>query len=217
MDEIKLKNALDVYDLFVVQELKKKFPSVDIDNRWVYIPADLSLSYASEKFGQKLFPMYSVFRSTPPVKNVAGSLAAFRNAYNLSPDKSIYQLLVDLTYHIEFWSRSMFDMNQSVMDWYRFEKDATLSFDFSKIGLPELNEKMPTILTMESPADNSSISDIYNIGRYYRYTYSFTMTCLIFDVICEIPLKEIVLGLYDMTPDEVNKLFEETIEVPNVG
>ncbi|MGA2434107.1 MAG: hypothetical protein ABSG25_02355 [Bryobacteraceae bacterium] len=179
------KTVLDLYDVKMIQELKKRFYSVPTEH-FILIPSDLALSYASEKFGQALFPMYSIFRPGPPVKNSVASLAAYRQSYNLTPEKSIYQLLVDLTYQVDFWSRDMFEMNKSVLDWFRFEKNPHLSFSFAEVGLPEFQQPLDTVLKMDEPQDNSAIDDIYNIGRYYRYTYTFTMTCLIFDIIKEI-------------------------------
>jgi hypothetical protein len=208
---VSITNTLTLYDIYVMEALKTKFTSVDVENKWVYIPADLALSYASEKFGQALFPMYTVFRAGPPIKNLHASLASFRNDYNLSGNTSMQQLLVDVVYNIDFWSRDMLDMNESVLDYFDFAKDNYLPFDFTKVGLTELTENMECPIKLEDPVDNSAIDDIYNIGRYFRYTYSFKMTALIFDIVDEIELKELVLGLYQNDITEINKLFETTI------
>lgn len=210
---VTIRNCLDLYDTTIIDALKTKFVTVDVGNRWVICPADLNLHYSVEKFDQRLFPMYSVFRTLPPIKNEAGSRAAYRDDYNLDETMSMKQILIDLNYQVDFWSRSMFEVNQSVIDWFRFTKDPQLTFDFREVGITQLTENMECPIVFEDPQDVSAIDDIYNIGRYFRYSYSFKMTALLFDLVEEVKLDKIVLGLYQDDDEEIHKLFEKEIDV----
>lgn len=200
-----ITNCLDLYDLFVITELQKRFTAV-ADCKWLYAPSDLAIRIGKEKFDEHLFPMYSVFRSEPAVKTEEGSLANYRNRYTLADDTSMFFLNVTLEYQIDFWSKKMHEINKSNIDYYKFQTNRILEFDFSDVGLDEYSEPFQAEILFEEPAANHSIDDMFNTGRYFRYTYTITMNAILFDVNTEVPFTQIVLGLYEEDID--HKIFE---------
>lgn len=207
-------NALDFYDQTVVKKLQSKFNTVK-DTKWIVAPSDLAIRLAKEQYGtDRIFPLYSVFRIQPPLPVESTSLVNYRNEFLINNNQSIKQLMVGLEYQLDFWSKRMFDMNMSVIDYYKFKVDSTFIYDdFEDLGINELVESYQTPVFLDDPEDNSSIDDIYNTGRYFRYTYVFRIWGFIFDIIDKIELKEFVLGVYHTEDDPNNLLFEKEIVI----
>jgi len=209
-----ISNALDLYDQTILIPLKEKFNSIT-DINWIFTPPDLAIRHAKEQFNSdEIFPMYSVFRNEPPVKADIGSFAGMRLNYNLNEDQSMRQVMVTLKYQVDFWCANMFQLNKSFMDFIRFRVYPTVYFDFGLVGIEGPNvDHVDVPVYFEEAEDVSAIEEMYDIGRYFRYTYNFKMNVLVFDLDQEYKYDTIVFGIYNTTADAQNLLYEKEFPV----
>jgi len=205
-------NCIEIYDFYVLQALEKKLNLVP-DARFLYSPPELSIRLAYEQFGEIIFPLYSVFRSDPADKVSEGSYSTYRVPYMLSEEKSINQIMIGLKYDINFWAKNMFDMNKANKNYLNFQKDKTLKFNFSEIGLPELSDDMEVEIHLDKITSNHGIEKMFDIGRYFRWTYSLEIIGLEFDINKEVRFNKVIYGLYSENLNNEIMEFEEDIDV----
>jgi hypothetical protein len=194
---MEINTSLEIYDSRVITALKQRFYSVPEPN-WNYAPPDLAFRMAYDKFGDDIIPLYNVFRiDVPQLADERYSLGGFTIPITTEDKtKSIEMIKVFLKYQIDFFSNSMYDMNMSIMDFFRFKKNRQLVFNFDDIGLA--GEDYPSEVIFEDPEDQSGINDdkVYQIGRYFRYTYILTLDAVLFDISTEVQTEQIVFDLY---------------------
>lgn len=209
---MKANNAMEIYDFYVIRELQKKLNLVPNAN-FIFAPPELALRLAYEEFGEIIFPLYSIFRSDPVERATDGSYATFRIPYILNQEKSINQVLVQLKYSIDFWGKTMFDMNKANKNYLNFQKDKSLLFNFSEIGLPELSDDVSVEINLDKIVSNHGIENAFNIGRYFRWSYGLNLIGLELDINQEVEFNEVVFGLYSDNFNTKNLEFEEEIEI----
>ncbi len=206
-----INTALEIYDSKIITMLKQRFASVP-NVMWNYSPPDLAFVKASEKYGDEFLPLYSAFRiDVPQIADERSSLGNFTIPMRTSTKtKTIEYFKVFLRYQLDFYSLALYDMNLSIMDFYRFKKNRMITFDFSDIGLP--GDDFNSEVIFEDPEEASNINDDkeYEIGRYYRYTYGFTLEAVLFDITTEVETEQIVFDMYSPTKDVVTKVANVT-------
>jgi len=198
-------NCLDLYDIKITEELQKKFTGIENTN-WQYFPTDLETIFTKAKsnLGDSIFPLYNVFRlGVADRQEGITSIQNYRRDYILSDEKSINYLNCTLRYQIDFFSSKMKYMNLSNIDWYKFQTDAELEFDFQNVGLDlgvdaNGNQCKYSVQTIfEDIADNSDLGGIFNLGRFYRYTYTILCEVLIFNIVDNFTYDTIVFNIYN--------------------
>lgn len=208
-----INNALDLYDLTVNDALDVHFKSISGVN-WMYCPTDYVIPKAKERLGERIFPLYSVFRSTPALPAENSSLVNYGRAYQLGDNKSMNQLMVSLEYQLDFWCKTTQELNKSNIDWLKFRGNSQLQFDFSGLDLEELEDQdlYEVGINFEDATDNHFTDEIYDAGRYFRYTYIFTMSnALVFDINAEFPYTKIIISVYHTLLDEQNLILQKQI------
>jgi len=200
-----ITNVLDFYDQSVLGELKKHFTSVQ-NTKWLITPSDIAFPMSKKEFGQVIFPLYTVWRTGPANKTPTGSLAAMSVDFKLGNGQAINFLNVGLKYQIDFYSRSMYEVNLSNSDHLKFQCNSKLYFDLTQVGVRNQPLYEVPVKHFDS-VDNSSFSDYFNVGRYFRY-----IDAIYFDLIEGVVCKEIIFGLYNVEKIDSNKLGEITID-----
>jgi hypothetical protein len=201
-----INNALDLYDLYIPYLLKQKLSSV-VDAKFIYCPSDLCFSYAAEKFGETIFPLYSVFRNDPIQISEQGSLANYRKSYLLSASESINFLNISLDYQIDFFSNDAMVMNLMNIDyWKKLRRDPNLVFNFKEIGIEDVKFQT-TLLFPSDIQSNNNITDMFKIGRFFRYTFGVRINALMFDINAEVEAEKFIFSIYETR--DVNTLIHE--------
>ncbi|MGE5863222.1 MAG: hypothetical protein ACM31H_05565 [Nitrososphaerales archaeon] len=177
-----IKTCLELYDFSLISELKKKFVSV-LNTKWVFAPPDLHFRNAKEELGRDIFPMFGIWRPDPPLRfSQITDVSNYRNELPLSDEFVMEYINKLLTYQIDFYSTSMYDMNQMIMDTFKWEREPYLEFDFTELNL-NLTEPFKLLITLEEPTSNDdAVREMYEKGRYFRYTIIFHMLALLFEV-----------------------------------
>lgn len=212
-DTVIIDNALTLYDNTIIKPLRElRFVSVP-NARWIFGPSDIALRLAKDAYGEEIFPLYSVFRSDPSIEADNHSLPNYRKYISINNNQEIHPLLVNLVYQVDFWSRDMYEMNKSNIDWFNFKKDRLLPFDFTKLGLTQLTGDYTAHVRFDDPVSDGTLSEMYDVGRYFRYTYTVILETLIFDILEAVEFKTLCFGVYSPNVSDNNKYFEEIYDV----
>jgi hypothetical protein len=208
---MKIQTPLDLYDVYVVSELQKKHTAITNAN-WLYAPAstDVGFRYAETVFGKnKFFPIYFVFRHEPANKTEDITAPAKFNVKFLVGDnkRNINVINTKLSYQIDFYSNNMYDINNFNMDYFRFQRERFLEFDFSEVSL---NFKNKFEVQFEEVEANHTIEEQFTVGRYFRYTYKINLIVPLFDITPGIEIDRVILGVYQTNTDPQNQLFSQT-------
>jgi hypothetical protein len=194
---MKVETPLELYDYYVVNELKKKHNSFNAN--WIFAPAqqEIGFRYAAEAFGKnKIFPIFFVFRGEPAKSHENTSAAKYAVMFNLDDKRAISTISTMITYQIDFYSNTMFDMNKFNLDFFRFQKSRFIEFDFSDIGVNYKNQHETMFEDIEA---NHTTEDMFNVGRYFHYVYRINLVVPLFDVSVEVPIDKITIGVYTQT------------------
>lgn len=169
--------------------------------RWIFCPVDLAFSFAKEKFGDKIFPLYVLSRTEPFTKSDFASSANFRKEYTLNADQSVKALHIDLPYQIDFFANNYNQMNLSNIDYYKsLERNPQFTFNYTEIGLDD--DYQCAMNFPSPPSANSNINNMYDNGRYFRYTYPVNLQILYFDIITNVTYTEIEFTIYEKRYEE---------------
>ena len=209
----KIDDCLALYDLYVVEELKKKHTAV-AGAKWLFAPADeIGFRLAKQVYKeQKMFPIYFVYRNAPAViASGVSSFSAFtQNIYmedNEGGMNNTKAIMVYLKYQVDFYSNYMFDMNKFNTDYFKFHRAKTISFDFSEVGLKYQNQQE---VLFEDIEENNNLDEEFQTGRYFHYIYRFNLLVPLFDDIhVELPLDKFVISLYN----ETDMVYQNTTKV----
>ena len=181
------------------------------DANFIFCPVDLAFSFAKEKFGDKIFPLYVLSRFDPFIKYEHGSSANFRSEYTLSADQSIKALHIEMSYQLDFFANNMNYMNLSNIDYYKsLEKNPQITFDFFPAGLDD--DYQAALSFPSDPVGNNNINNMFNSGRYFRYTYPFNLQTLYFDIIENVTFTELEFTIYENRYEEEKLLKTIIIE-----
>ncbi len=203
-----INNVIDFYDVYITQKLKDKMNTVNAN--WIFCPVDLAFSFAKEKFGQDIFPLYTVFRNDPFTEAPEGSISNFRRDYTLDAETSVKFLNISLNYQIDFFSNNMNMMNSSNIDYYKkLRRNPKIDFNFEELDLDYDFESQ--IRFSDEPISNNNINNMFNNGRYFRYTYNITSFALYFDITEEVTYTSFIFSIYEQRLDTLNLLKEMII------
>ena len=181
------------------------------DANFIFCPIDLAFSFAKEKFGGNIFPLYVLSRIDPFHKFEHASPANFRKEYVVSNEQSIKFLHIELNYQLDFFANNMNYMNLSNIDYYKsLDRNPQIEIDYTQLGLDDTYEAKLSFPS--EPSGNSNINNMYNNGRYFRYTYPFNLQTLYFDIVENVTFTEIEFTIYEKRYDEEQLL--KTISIP---
>lgn len=192
-----INTSLEIADSQIITKLKERFASIPTAN-WNFAPPDLAFRFAADKFGDTILPLYNVFRiGAPQNADERYNIGGFTLPYRVGRDTTLNVFKSFIKYQVDFYTNSLYDINQSVMDFYRFKKQRELTFSFDDFGLP--GETYPSQVFFEDPEDASGIDDdkLYSEGRYFRYTYVITLDFPLFDINKEVVAESIVIDMYE--------------------
>jgi hypothetical protein len=207
---LKITNVLDLYDLYITSQIKEKHASVE-NAHFIYAPPEreIGFRYASEKFGKNLiFPIFFIFRSTPAKRYEKTSAVAYNLNLNLDGKRGFQAISVQIQYQVDFFSNSMYDLNKVNVEYFKFNRDPHINFDFSDISVNFKNQ-FPVNFEGDMEA-NHTIDEMFTIGRFFRYSYRINLTVPIFDVSTEVPLEKIKFTIFDIKLE--NQIYTETLE-----
>ena len=138
-----IQTPLEIYDMMVKDEIKKKHPGIQEAN-FLFAPPERENGFriAEEKFGKTLFPIYFIFRNEPAVPtetdtSVSKFLLKIANSDN---ETSVDTINCFLHYQVDFYSNSMFDMNLMNYEYFKFMRSRFLEFDFEPYGIDFKNK-----------------------------------------------------------------------------
>lgn len=188
---------LEIYDTYIIDELKKKHDKIT-NLKWFYGPPSREIGFklAQDKLAvKKLLPIIFVFRDTPANKTDADtSVMKYARSQQIENDRTINVINVKLTYQIDLLSTNMFDMNKFNLEFFNFQKNRNVEFDFSELGLDFKNQY--EVMFEEIEAENS-IDEMFEIGRYYRYTYRISLMLPLFELSEAITCNKVIMSVYN--------------------
>ena len=205
---MKIETALDLYDLYVTEQISKKLKLVDTA-KFINCPTDLVFRFAKEKLKtDEIFPLYSIFRNDPFIESDISSVATYRKDYILDNTKSINYINGTISYQIDFYSNSMIDMNKANIDYYNFRKDAWLEFDFTNLGI---DCKFTPEVQFTPIEANNNITDMFQTGRYFRYTFGINLYVMVFNINKEVQFDKFIFSIYEKNYSNLVYKFEKDI------
>jgi hypothetical protein len=197
-------------DIQLRSKLQERLVMVPNAN-FIFCPVDLAFSFAKEKFGNIIFPLYVLSRFNPFIKYEHASSANFRQEYTLSAEQSVKPLHIQLGYQLDFFANNMNYMNLSNIDYYEsLEKNPQFEFDFFPVGVDD--EYQAALSFPSDPIGDNNINNMFNNGRYFRYTYPFDLQTLYFNIIENVTYTELEFTIYEKRYDEEELLRTITIE-----
>jgi hypothetical protein len=102
-------------------------------------------------------------------------------------------------------------MNLSNIDYYEsLEKNPQFEFDFFPVGVDD--EYQAALSFPSDPIGDNNINNMFNNGRYFRYTYPFDLQTLYFNIIENVTYTELEFTIYEKRYDEEELLRTITIE-----
>lgn len=195
-----IETPIDLYDILILQQIKLKHTSLD-STRFIFAPPTVEQGFrlAKTKFGQKIFPLLFVYRDTPAKPaDEHFSPAKYAKSYYLDDDgvkgRKISVVNSYLNYKIAFYSNNMYDMNKFNMDFFRFQKNRMVEFDYSYL---DINEKNTQEVMFESIEGENTIDRMNEIGLYFNWNYGIKIFVPLFDISNVNIATDIVLEVYE--------------------
>lgn len=194
---IRINTILELYDLYILEEIKKKHYFDKLKN-YLYAPPEKETGWRllkenlakTKTLEDSIMPALFIFRYNPPIpadENYSPSKYAFVH-------ENLRIVDVYLEYTISFYSDNMYDMNEFVMTYYEFQRDRKVYFDFTEYGL---EYKQYVEVMFEDLSYSNTIEQMYDVGLYFRYDYTFKILCPLFIIKQPIYIDRIVLSIYN--------------------
>ncbi len=204
MANIRVNSVLELYDLFIIDNLKKKHNF----ERFIYAPPERDTGFrrAIETYGDKFFPIIFVFRDEPPYPadyNYSPAKYLERYLFETGNNKYVNVLNLFIKYNINFYSKNMYDMNKFALEFYKFQKDRYVEYDFTSLGL-DFKQKFEVIF--DNLSSMNTISEMFEIGLFFRYTYSITLFVPVFDLSSSVEVESIYVTLYDQDNNKIEEV-----------
>ena len=192
---MEVDNCVDFYDLMITNIIQEKFNNSFMNPKFQYGPSQYAFSAAKENWGDKIFPLYNIFRNDPP--QATSDYTSYANQfyeYRINDNEFINHLLLDFVFDIDFFSDNMFDMNKSLIDYYKFKSNVGLKINLNDIGISTDYEFEARL---DPPEANHNIDQMLESGLFFRYTYKMTCKLLILTKIQPIKITKINFSLVD--------------------
>jgi hypothetical protein len=207
---MQIKTAFDVYDYYVLSELKKKHGSFQAN--WTFAPPELAFRFAKTEFGENIFPLINIFYSEDP--KLVSDMSNVANFY-LDLDASMTDELVHfngmtvrISFQVDLFTNNKEEANLFFQDYFKFHAKNFMEFKMDDLGIPESTKKYEVIF--EELADNSNLDQMFEQTMYFRHSYVFHLNVLMMDVKTPFELESIDVTVYNSQIDDAAILYQES-------
>jgi hypothetical protein len=196
---LRIKTCLELYDLYVFDNIKKLISEKIDECKYIYAPdtKDIGFRYLQQRYGtQRIFPSVFVFRDSPPsIADEEYSSVKYAIEFSEASSKlSFRNVNIYLDYNVSFVSDDVYDMNAFAIWYYNFRSYRKIRIDFNELGIDFKNDFEVFLDNLEF---ENTIDNMFEEGLYFKYYFTFSVLFPLFDVKEEITYDKVVLSLYN--------------------
>ncbi|HEC63944.1 MAG TPA: hypothetical protein ENI23_01475 [bacterium] len=191
----------------------------DGEFNFTYFPFEEAFRVVREQNLDDIHPWINIYRRSPPVVNKyieqSYTFGRFPVTWIDNIDDETEEIVSKqevkwvptlLTYQLDVMSNVMSDLNSFFIKLSGIERSPVINFNLEPLGFP--NDSVSFYFEFDDGVDNSNFSSIFQRGKFFRYTYIFTVETYLLEAALEIPtVKWGVFSVYQMEPEKLIEQF----------